>query len=182
MKGLAPEEVEVAAERGLEDALDEEPPVLRPGGPLLEQEGDGRDALAKPRPECGAEGGDRALRGLVGQRPGEVGEGGEQGEALDGRREERLLRREVEVDRALGEAGLAGDRLDPGGVEAVATIKTICESKIPATINLENPDPECDLDYVPNKYREANVDVAISSNLGFGGHNAAVAFRKYKGV
>ena len=65
-------------------------------------------------------------------------------------------------------------------VEAIATIKTIQNSVIPPTINYENPDPDCDLDYVPNVAREANVDLAISNSLGFGGHNATLAFRKFK--
>jgi len=68
-----------------------------------------------------------------------------------------------------------------GGVEAVATVKTIEESKIPPTINYENVDPDCDLDYVPNTMREANVKVAISNSLGFGGHNATIVLRKYEG-
>lgn len=66
-----------------------------------------------------------------------------------------------------------------GGVEAVATIKTIEEGKIPPTINYECPDPECDLDYVPNSARDAQVNVAISNSLGFGGHNATIVFRKH---
>ncbi len=66
-----------------------------------------------------------------------------------------------------------------GGVEAISTIKTIAEGKIPGTYNYADPDPECDLDYVPNQTREANVDVALSNSLGFGGHNASIAFRKY---
>lgn len=68
-----------------------------------------------------------------------------------------------------------------GGVEAVATVMTIKNGKIPPTINLENPDPECDLNYVPNKAVEADVNVAISNSLGFGGHNATIALRKYNG-
>ncbi len=52
---------------------------------------------------------------------------------------------------------------------------------MPPTINLENPDPECDLDYVPNVAREMNVDIAISESFGFGGSNAVVVLGKYKG-
>lgn len=66
-----------------------------------------------------------------------------------------------------------------GGVEAVATVKTIHEGRIPPTINYAEPDPECDLDYVPNEARTSAVNVAISNSLGFGGHNATIAFRKY---
>ena len=66
-----------------------------------------------------------------------------------------------------------------GGVEAVATIMTIHDGKIPPTINYTTPDPECDLDYVPNKMRAANVNIALSNSLGFGGHNATLLFKKY---
>lgn len=66
-----------------------------------------------------------------------------------------------------------------GGVEAVATVRTILESKIPGTMNYVTPDPECDLDYVPNQMREAEVNFAISNSLGFGGHNCTVCFKKY---
>jgi 3-oxoacyl-[acyl-carrier-protein] synthase II len=66
-----------------------------------------------------------------------------------------------------------------GGVEAAACALAIKHDIIPPTINYENPDPECDLDYVPNKARKARVNVAISNSLGFGGHNATIALRKY---
>lgn len=66
-----------------------------------------------------------------------------------------------------------------GGIEAVATVMAIANDKIPPTINLENPDPECDLDYVPNHSRDLKVDVALSNSFGFGGHNVTLAFRKY---
>jgi 3-oxoacyl-[acyl-carrier-protein] synthase II len=51
----------------------------------------------------------------------------------------------------------------------------------PPTIHLDTPDPECDLDYTPNKAVEAPITIAISDSLGFGGHDACVAFRKYEG-
>ena len=66
-----------------------------------------------------------------------------------------------------------------GGIEAVATVMAIANDKIPPTINLENPDPECDLDYVPNHSRDLKVDVALSNSFGFGGHNVTLAFKKY---
>ena len=66
-----------------------------------------------------------------------------------------------------------------GGIEAVATVLAISENKIPPTINLNNPDPECDLDYVPNISRNQLVGAAISNSFGFGGHNASLVFKKY---
>ncbi|MBI5196392.1 MAG: beta-ketoacyl-ACP synthase II [Nitrospirae bacterium] len=68
-----------------------------------------------------------------------------------------------------------------GGVEAVISVLSIVNSIVPPTINLENPDPECDLDYVPNKARQMNVDVAMSNSFGFGGTNACIVLRKYTG-
>ena len=67
-----------------------------------------------------------------------------------------------------------------GGVEAVFTVKAMVEGVAPPTINLENPDPECDLDYVPNEAREMEIDCAMSNSFGFGGTNAVLVFRKYR--
>ena len=66
-----------------------------------------------------------------------------------------------------------------GGIEAVATVMAIANDKVPPTINLENPDPECDLDYVPQIAREIIVNCALSNSFGFGGHNITLAFQKY---
>ena len=68
-----------------------------------------------------------------------------------------------------------------GGVEAMVCMKVLETGIIPPTINYEEPDPECDLDYVPNKAREKKVDVVASSNLGFGGHNAVLLFKRFTG-
>ncbi len=65
-----------------------------------------------------------------------------------------------------------------GGVEAIFTILSIKHGIIPPTINYETPDPECDLDYVPNEARRADIRVAISNSFGFGGTNATLAFRR----
>ena len=65
-----------------------------------------------------------------------------------------------------------------GGVEFVACCLTIQNSIIPPTINYETPDPDCDLDYVPNKARKAQVNIVLSNSLGFGGHNATLCLRK----
>jgi 3-oxoacyl-[acyl-carrier-protein] synthase II len=66
-----------------------------------------------------------------------------------------------------------------GAVEAIITAMALKDGFLPPTINLNNPDPECDLDYVPNKGRPADIRYALSNALGFGGHNAAVVFKKY---
>jgi 3-oxoacyl-[acyl-carrier-protein] synthase II len=67
-----------------------------------------------------------------------------------------------------------------GGVEAVVTVLAVHHGLLPPTINYETPDPECDLDYVPNVARKAQVEVALSNGFGFGGTNATLAFRRYK--
>jgi 3-oxoacyl-[acyl-carrier-protein] synthase II len=66
-----------------------------------------------------------------------------------------------------------------GAIEALVCCKVISEGIIPPTINLEHPDPDCDLEYVPNKARTKNVRTAISNSFGFGGHNSVIAIRKY---
>lgn len=66
-----------------------------------------------------------------------------------------------------------------GAIEAIITVMALRDGIIPPTINLANPDPECDLDYVPNEARKADIRYALSNALGFGGHNAAIVFRKF---
>jgi 3-oxoacyl-[acyl-carrier-protein] synthase II len=66
-----------------------------------------------------------------------------------------------------------------GGVEAIATALALHHGILPPTINYETPDPDCDLDYVPNQARKQDVEVALSNAFGFGGTNATLAFRKY---
>ncbi|MDG2990123.1 beta-ketoacyl-ACP synthase II [Candidatus Synechococcus calcipolaris G9] len=66
-----------------------------------------------------------------------------------------------------------------GGIEAIATVMAVFHDRIPPTINLEQPEPACDLDYVPKVSRACNVQVALSNSFGFGGHNVTLAFRKY---
>lgn len=65
-----------------------------------------------------------------------------------------------------------------GGIEAVLSVLTTVNDIIPPTINLDTPDPDCDLDYTPNVAKERKVDVAMSTSLGFGGHNAVIIFKK----
>jgi 3-oxoacyl-[acyl-carrier-protein] synthase II len=68
-----------------------------------------------------------------------------------------------------------------GGVEFIVCVQSILNSKVHPTINLENQDPELDLDYVPHKARAMNVNVALSNNFGFGGHNATIIVKKFQG-
>ena len=67
-----------------------------------------------------------------------------------------------------------------GAIEAVASVMAIRDHKIPPTINLETPDPECDLDYVPNKARDAKVDTVLSNSYGMGGQNSTLVFRRWQ--
>jgi 3-oxoacyl-[acyl-carrier-protein] synthase II len=67
-----------------------------------------------------------------------------------------------------------------GGIEAVFSVLAIHDGRIPPTINYVNPDPECDLDYVPNEPRPARLDYALSNSFGFGGTNAALLFKRYE--
>ena len=67
-----------------------------------------------------------------------------------------------------------------GAVEATFSILAVHNGVLPPTINYEDPDPECDLDYIPNKSREADVRVALSNSFGFGGHNATIVFRRFE--
>ena len=67
-----------------------------------------------------------------------------------------------------------------GAIEAVVSVLALRDGIVPPTINLDEIDPECDLDYTPNKAVKADLTMAISDSLGFGGHNACVAFRKVR--
>jgi len=68
-----------------------------------------------------------------------------------------------------------------GAIEAVACVLALRDQVVPPTINLECPDPQCDLDYVPNAARSARVNVVLSNSFGFGGHNDCLVFRRYTG-
>jgi 3-oxoacyl-[acyl-carrier-protein] synthase II len=68
-----------------------------------------------------------------------------------------------------------------GAVGSIATVMTLVENKIHPTIIYETPDPDCDLFYVPNKSIERTVNVALCNTFGFGGHNATLLFKKYRG-
>ena len=67
-----------------------------------------------------------------------------------------------------------------GGLEAGISTLAIHEGVVPPTINYENPDPDCDLDYVPNKARKMEVNYALSNSFGFGGTNVALLFKRYE--
>ena len=67
-----------------------------------------------------------------------------------------------------------------GAIEAAFCVQSIGERMIPPTINYETPDPACDLDYTPNTAREADVNVALTNSLGFGGHNATLVFKRFE--
>ncbi|HUV06655.1 MAG TPA: beta-ketoacyl-[acyl-carrier-protein] synthase II, partial [Spirochaetia bacterium] len=66
-----------------------------------------------------------------------------------------------------------------GGVEAITTVLSLYNQYYPGTKNLDTPDPECDLDYLPNRGMEGPMRAAISNSFGFGGHNAVLAFRRF---
>jgi len=68
-----------------------------------------------------------------------------------------------------------------GAVEFVGAVLTVRNGVVPPTINYEIPDPECDLDYVPNTAREQKIDVALSNSFGFGGHNACLCLKRFEG-
>ena len=68
-----------------------------------------------------------------------------------------------------------------GGAEALFTVLALRDQVMPPTINLDNPDEQCDLDYVPHTAREAKLDVAISNSFGFGGTNGTLVFRRFNG-
>ena len=68
-----------------------------------------------------------------------------------------------------------------GGIELILSVKAIQSGKIPPTINLDTPDPDCDLDYTPNTAKEKSIEYAMSNSFGFGGHNASIIVRKYDG-
>ena len=77
--------------------------------------------------------------------------------------------------------GVAADNGAAGSVEMAVCALAIHHGIAPPTINYEVPDPECDLDYVPNTAREMNITVCINNSFGFGGHNASIAAKKFEG-
>jgi 3-oxoacyl-(acyl-carrier-protein) synthase len=92
-----------------------------------------------------------------------------------------LKRRAYEIPVSSIKAAVGHVMAGAGSVEAIATIKAINECIVPPTLNYEEPDPECDLDYVPNKAREHKVNIAISISAGIGGNNSALVLGRYDG-
>jgi len=68
-----------------------------------------------------------------------------------------------------------------GGLEAGITVLALRDQMLPPTINLDTPDPECDLDYIPNHARKAKVNIALTNSFGFGGTNGCLLFRRWEG-
>ena len=68
-----------------------------------------------------------------------------------------------------------------GAIESIACIMALKSGVLPPTINYENPDPDCDLDYVPNEARRVQIDYALNNSFGFGGHNVALVFGRFTG-
>jgi 3-oxoacyl-[acyl-carrier-protein] synthase II len=67
-----------------------------------------------------------------------------------------------------------------GAIEAIVSVLAIQHNMLPPTINLHQPDPRCDLDYVPNQARPASIDIVISNSFGFGGHNTSLVLRRFE--
>ena len=89
--------------------------------------------------------------------------------------EEKALRTPVSSTK-----GATGHCLGAAGaVEAIFTIFALKHGVLPPTINYETPDPECDLDYIPNEARRQDTEIGVSNSFGFGGHNACVVFRRW---
>ncbi|MEK5443739.1 MULTISPECIES: beta-ketoacyl-ACP synthase II [unclassified Fredinandcohnia] len=148
------------------------------------------DAYHITAPAPGGEGGARAMRQAIadaGLNPSEIDYINAHGTSTDyNDKFETAAIKEVLGDHAYKVAisstkSMTGHLLGAaGGVEAIFSVLAIKEGIIPPTINYETPDPECDLDYVPNKARKQEVNVALSNSLGFGGHNATILFKKYQ--
>ncbi|WP_137742680.1 beta-ketoacyl-ACP synthase II [Robertmurraya siralis] len=148
------------------------------------------DAYHITAPAPGGEGGARAMKMAIEDaelKPEDIGYINAHGTSTDyNDKFETLAIKEVFGDHANKLAvsstkSMTGHLLGAaGGVEAIFTVLALKDSVLPPTINLQTPDPECDLDYVPNVARKQEVHAALSNSLGFGGHNATIVFRKYE--
>jgi 3-oxoacyl-[acyl-carrier-protein] synthase II len=148
------------------------------------------DAFHITLPAPGGEGGVRAMRQALedaGLNPEDIDYINAHGTSTEANEKyETMAIKEVFGDHAYKVAisstkSMTGHLLGAAGaVEAIFSIKAITDGIIPPTINYETPDPECDLDYVPNTARKQEVRAVLSNSLGFGGHNAALVFKKYE--
>ncbi len=148
------------------------------------------DAYHITAPAPGGEGGARAMKMAIndgGLKPDEIDYVNAHGTSTEyNDKFETLAMKEVFGEHAYNLAisstkSMTGHLLGAaGGVEAIFTVLAIRDSILPPTINYETPDPECDLDYVPNKARQKEIKAAMSNSLGFGGHNATIVFKKYE--
>ena len=148
------------------------------------------DAHHITQPAPGGEGAIRAMRGALkdaGVKPEQVSYINAHGTSTDANdRNETAAIKTVFGDYAYqvpvsSTKSMTGHLLGAsGGIEAVASVMAIKDGKIPPTINYEHPDPDCDLNYVPNQAIEREVNVVISNSFGFGGHNVCLCFRKYE--
>ncbi len=148
------------------------------------------DAYHITAPAPGGEGGARAMKMAIndgGLKPAEIDYVNAHGTSTEyNDKFETLAMKEVFGEHAYNLAisstkSMTGHLLGAaGGVEAIFTVLAIRDSMLPPTINYETPDPECDLDYVPNKARQKEIKAAMSNSLGFGGHNATIVFKKYE--
>ncbi|MFX3624112.1 MAG: beta-ketoacyl-ACP synthase II [Ectobacillus sp.] len=148
------------------------------------------DAFHITLPAPGGEGGVRAMRQALadaGLQPEEIDYINAHGTSTEANEKyETMAIKEVFGEHAYKVAisstkSMTGHLLGAAGaVEAIFSVKAITDGIIPPTINYETPDPDCDLDYVPNKARHQEVRAVLSNSLGFGGHNAALVFKKYK--
>ncbi|MFC3883718.1 beta-ketoacyl-ACP synthase II [Bacillus songklensis] len=149
------------------------------------------DAYHITAPAPGGEGGVRAMRQAIndaGLQPSDIDYINAHGTSTEyNDKYETMAIKEVFGDHAYKVAisstkSMTGHLLGAaGGVEAIFSVKTIENGIIPPTINYKTPDPDCDLDYVPNEARKQEVKTVLSNSLGFGGHNATIILKKYEG-
>jgi 3-oxoacyl-[acyl-carrier-protein] synthase II len=148
------------------------------------------DAYHITSPSPGGEGGARCMRMALrdgGTDPSEVnyinahGTSTKYGDELETNAIKRVFGEHAYKIAVSSTKSMTGHLLGAaGGVEAVATILGIYNDMVPPTINLDTPDPECDLDYVPNQARKMTVNYALTNSFGFGGTNACLLFKKFE--
>jgi 3-oxoacyl-[acyl-carrier-protein] synthase II len=163
----------------------------RRGAPILSEiigYGMSADAFHITQPAEDGEGGDRVMRNAINDAklsPGDVdyvnahGTSTPIGDALETKAIKRTFGADTKV-AVSSTKSMTGHLLGgAGGLEAGITILALKDQILPPTINLENPDPECDLDYVPNVARKAPINIALSNSFGFGGTNGSLIFRRW---